>query len=83
MAPAMSMEAADAPKAVILLTTESLGVLPVWGAIGFIIAGAAFGGLLIFLVFKIKNWISPPAKEVPKEESPLLPNSSAECPDGG
>lgn len=69
MAPAMSVEAANSPKALILLATDTKGVLSAGASIGYFALGGVLGGLLIYIVFRIKNWMSTPA---PAEEAPLL-----------
>jgi len=65
-------------EALAFIATDSTGALPVWAAIGLIFIGAAIGGLLLFLIFQIKQCFERPQTH---EEScdPLLPKTDAEC----
>lgn len=83
MAPALSMEydALSPKKAVMLLATESAlaGALPFWGSIGCTALGAAFGGLVMHMLFHLQSWMSS-SKSVEKDcsvETPLLPDDQS------
>lgn len=91
MAPALSMEydatyeymSMPPKKAVILLATESAlaGALPFWGAIGCTALGAAFGALVMHVLFHLQGWMAPSKTDA---ETPLLPeDQSTTCSSGG
>jgi hypothetical protein len=63
-------------NAAVFLTTDVAAALPLWGACCWTVLGAAFGSLVLFVVFQIKNRMSPEsAKEGKDEGEPLLPAS--------
>lgn len=87
MAPALSMEydatyeymSMPPKKAVILLATESAlaGALPFWGSIGCTALGAAFGALVMHVLFHLQGWMASPKSDA---ETPLLlDGQSAAC----
>jgi len=64
-----------------LLSTDATAGLTSWAALGFTLLGAAFGGILMFLSFRVTKWLtddSESCKEAIEQDKsePLLPNTS-------
>lgn len=53
--------------------TDFQAALPLWASIGFTFLGAAIGGVLMFLIFHVKNYLSSKSSE----QSPLLKDSES------
>jgi len=55
-------------------TSDFQAALPLWASMGFTLLGAAIGGLLMFLIFYLKNYLSSSKSS---EQSPLLKDSES------
>jgi len=66
----------SAAKETIMLisTSDFQAALPLWASMGFTLLGAAIGGLLMFLIFYLKNYLSSSKSS---EQSPLLKDSES------